>query len=65
MYRMHKNKDQLYEDIKDLITKNKFEKEIKNRKKEYDDLIDEKVAGLHIAYGVSNSFGGRTACDIH
>jgi hypothetical protein len=28
---MHKNKDQLYEDIKDLITKNKFEKEIKNR----------------------------------
>lgn len=48
MYRMHKNKDQLYEDIKDLITKNKFEKEIKNRKKEYDDLIDENTLALLI-----------------
>ena len=45
---MHKNKDQLYEDIKDLITKNKFEKEIKNRKKEYDDLIDENTLALLI-----------------
>ena len=48
MYRMHKNKDQLYEDINDLITKNKFEKEIKNRKKEYDDLIDENTLALLI-----------------
>jgi len=45
---MHKNKDQLYESIKDLITKNEFEKEIKNRKKEYDDLIDEKTLALLI-----------------
>jgi len=28
-------------------------------------LEDEKVAGLHIAYGMSNSFGGKTACDMH
>ena len=48
MYRMHKNKDQLYEGIKDLITKNKFEKEIKNRKKEYDNLIDENTLALLI-----------------
>jgi len=45
---MHKNKDNLYESIKDLITKNEFEKEIKNRKKEYDDLIDENTLALLI-----------------
>ena len=45
---MHKNKEQLYKNIKDLITKNEFEKEIKNRKKEYDDLIDEDTLALLI-----------------
>jgi len=28
-------------------------------------LEDEKVAGVHIAYGMSNSFGGKTICDTH
>ena len=28
-------------------------------------LEDEKVEGIHIAYGMSNSFGGKTKCDMH
>lgn len=28
-------------------------------------LEDEKVAGLHIAYGLSKSFGGKVDCDMH
>jgi leucyl aminopeptidase (aminopeptidase T) len=28
-------------------------------------LEDEKVAGLHIAYGMSNSFGGKIESDMH
>lgn len=46
---MHKNKDQLYELIKDLKTKNDFEDEIKKRQKECDDLIDEDTIALLIA----------------
>lgn len=46
---MHKNKDQLYELIKDLKTKNEFEEEIKKRQKEYDDLLDENTIALLIA----------------
>ena len=45
---MHKNKDQLYDDVKDLITKNEFEEEIKKRKKKYDDLLDENTLALLI-----------------
>ena len=45
---MHKNADQLYEDVKDLITKDEFEKKIKNGKKEYDDLLDETTLALLI-----------------
>ncbi|MDH7517497.1 MAG: OB-fold nucleic acid binding domain-containing protein [Candidatus Thermoplasmatota archaeon] len=45
---MHKNKDQLYEVVKDLKTKNDFEKEIKKIRKEYDDLLDEDAAALLI-----------------
>jgi len=43
---MHKNKDQLYESIKDLKTKNDFEKQIKKIRKEYDELLDEDTAAL-------------------
>ena len=45
---MHKNIDQLYEDVKDLITKDEFEKKIKDGKKEYDDLLDENTLALLI-----------------
>ena len=45
---MHKTKDQLYEDVKDLITKKKFETEIQERKKEYDNLLDENTIALLI-----------------
>jgi len=45
---MHKNADQLYEDIKDLITRDEFEKKIKNGKKEYDDLLDDYTLALLI-----------------
>ncbi len=45
---MHKNKNQLYENIKDIKTKNDFEKEIKKIRKEYDDLLDEDTAALLI-----------------
>lgn len=45
---MHKNKDQLYELIKDLKTRNIFEEEIKKRQKEYDDLLDEDTIALLI-----------------
>ena len=45
---MHKNADQLYEDVKDLITKDEFEKKIKDGKKEYDDLLDENTLALLI-----------------
>jgi len=46
--RMHKDKDQLYELIKDLKTKKQFEEEIRKRKKEYDDLLDENTVALLI-----------------
>jgi len=45
---MHKNKDQLYEFIKDLKTKNEFEEEIKKRQKDYDGLLDENTVALLI-----------------
>ena len=45
---MHKTKDQLYECIKDLKTKNEFKEEIKKIKQEYDDLFDNDTAALLI-----------------
>ncbi len=45
---MHKTKDQLYETIKDLKTKNEFKEEIKKREKEYDNLLDEDTIALMI-----------------
>jgi len=43
---MHNTKDQLYERIKDIQTKDDFEKEIAKRKEEYGDLIDEDSVAL-------------------
>jgi replication factor A1 len=45
---MHKTKDQLYELIKDLKTKNEFEDEIKKRHRECNGLIDEDTIALLI-----------------
>jgi len=45
---MHKTKDQLYETIADLKTKDEFEKEIKKRFKDFDGLIDEDTIALLI-----------------
>jgi len=45
---MHKTKDQLYEQIKDIKTKKEFEEEIKKKQKEYDDLLDENTVALLI-----------------
>ena len=45
---MHRTKNQLYEVIKDLKTKNDFEKEIKETRKNYDDLLDEDTTALLI-----------------
>lgn len=47
-YWMHKTKDQLYEQIKDIKTKKEFEEEIKKKQKEYDDLLDENTVALLI-----------------
>ena len=45
---MHKNKIQLYEDVKDIKTKKEFEKEIKDIQKECDDLFDEETVALFL-----------------
>ena len=45
---MHKTKDQLYESIKDIKTKNEFEEDIKKIKQEYDELFDDDTAALLI-----------------
>lgn len=45
---MHRSKEQLYELIKDLKTKDDFKKEIKERQEEYDFLIDEDTIALLI-----------------
>jgi len=45
---MQKSKEDLYQQIKDLRTKKEFEKEIKQIKKEYDDLFDDETAALII-----------------
>ena len=45
---MHKIKDQLYEQVKDIKTKKEFEEEIKKKQEEYDDLLDENAVALLI-----------------
>jgi replication factor A1 len=45
---MHKTKDELYELIKDLKTKEEFEKEIEKRVKDCDNLMDEDTIALFI-----------------
>ena len=45
---MHKTKEQLYQKIKDLKTKDEFEKEIKRVLKETDELFDEDTAALFV-----------------
>ena len=45
---MQKNIDQLYEKISDIQTKKEFINDIKNIQKQYDDLLDEYIAGLII-----------------
>ena len=45
---MQKTRNQLYNSIKDLKTKEEFEKEIKTKAKEYDNLIDENIIALLI-----------------
>lgn len=43
---MHINKDELYNKIKDIKTKDEFQEEINSLKKEYDDLLDEETLAL-------------------
>jgi len=45
---MQKNKNQLYEEIKDLKTKEEFLNDITKLKKDYDDLLDDDTAALLI-----------------
>jgi replication factor A1 len=45
---MHKSKEQLYNQIKDLKTEQEFKTEINELQKEYDDLFDEDTAALLI-----------------
>lgn len=45
---MHKTKNQLYNQIKDIKTKKEFEEEIRRRQKKYNDLIDEQTIALLI-----------------
>ena len=45
---MHKSKDQLYDHIKDIKTKEEFEKEILKIKQENDDLFDNETIALLI-----------------
>jgi replication factor A1 len=45
---MHKSIDQLYQQIKDIKSKEEFKKEIKQLQKEYDQLLDDNTAALLI-----------------
>ena len=45
---MHKTKEQLYNQIKDIKTEKEFKKEIAELQKEYDGLFDEDIAALLI-----------------
>ena len=45
---MHKSKDQFYQKIKDIKSKEEFKKEIQQLQNEYDQLLDENTAALLI-----------------
>ena len=45
---MHKSKDQLYQQIKDIKSKEEFKKEIQQLQNEYDQLLDDSTAALII-----------------
>jgi len=45
---MHRSKEQLYQEIKDIKSKDEFEKEIDKIRKEYDGLLDDDTAALLI-----------------
>ena len=45
---MHRSKEQLYQEIKDIKSKDEFEKEIDKIQEEYDRLLDEDTAALLI-----------------
>lgn len=45
---MHRSKEQLYQEIKDIKSKDEFEKEIDNIQEQYDRLLDEDTAALLI-----------------
>ena len=45
---MQQTKDELYGEVQDLLSKAEFEKEIKNRSEEFDDLLDEDTLALLI-----------------
>ncbi|MCK5636288.1 MAG: hypothetical protein KAH91_02625 [Thermoplasmatales archaeon] len=70
---MHKTKEQLYQQIKDIKTKDEFEKEIKQLQKEYDELFDEDTSALLIVDQLGrnkqnickiNELEPRTECTI-
>ena len=52
---MHKSKEQLYNQIKDLKTEQEFKTEINELQKEYDDLFDEDTAALLIVASLIRS----------
>lgn len=45
---MQKNKEKLFQEIKDITTKQEYQEEIEKRKKEYDNLLDEDTIALLI-----------------
>ena len=45
---MHKNKEQLYDIVKDIKTKDEYKKEIEKKQLEYDNLLDEDTIALLI-----------------
>jgi replication factor A1 len=45
---MHRSKEQLYQEVKDIKSKDEFEKEIEKIRKEYDGLLDDDTVALLI-----------------
>lgn len=52
---MYKTKSELYEIVKEIMTKDEFESEIKRRIKEYEDLLTDEA----IAYLMVDEFGKK------
>ena len=45
---MQQTKDELYGEVQDLLSKDEFEKEIEERKKDFNDLLDDNTIALLI-----------------